>query len=238
MHVTREGHVPIEVGSVVLIRPGSWHAYRDPIGLSTFNLYLAPELLHREFSWIIEYPSWLGALLGGHPNLGVLTGEPRARVLAWLEQIRQHSPRDSAPTLIGLATCVFDSFRLLALSPHPVADSTIAKDVITMMNLMQDELSARWSIADLSRATNSSPAVVHRVFKAHVGITPMAWLNRARGEAAATELVLTDKAVGEIGQAVGWDDANYASRRFRALYGLTPSEYRARFARDDVLPPR
>ncbi|PRB57274.1 AraC family transcriptional regulator [Microbacterium sp. MYb45] len=234
VHVTREGRLPIARGSVIIIRPGSWHAYRDTDELWTFNLYLAPELLLRELSWIVEYPDLARALLGGEPNLGEFDEESCARVLSWLEQITQHSRTVHAPTLIGLATCVLDSFSTLALSPQPATDSTIARSVITMMNLMQDDLSARWTIADLSRVANFSPAVVHRVFKTHVGISPMAWLTRARGEAAATQLALTDKSVSEVGQAVGWDDANYASRRFRALYGLTPSEYRSRFQRDDA----
>ena len=234
-HVTREGRVPIRRGSVILIRPGSWHAYRDTEDLWTFNLYLAPELLHRELSWIVEYPELARALLGGDPNLGHLDEVSCDRVLGWLGQILEHSRTVHSPTLIGLASCVLDSFSSLALSPQTATDSTIARAVITMMNLMQDDLSARWTIADLGRATNSSAAVVHRVFKAHVGISPMAWLNRVRGEAAATQLALTDKSVSEVGQSVGWDDANYASRRFRSLYGLTPSEYRSRFQRDDAV---
>lgn len=233
-HVTREGRQPLARGSVILIRPGSWHAYRNTDDLWTFNLYLAPELLHRELSWIVEYPDLARALLGGDPNLGRLDDASCERVLGWLEQIRQHSRTVHAPTLIGLTSCVLDSFSALSLSPQSAADSTIVRSVITMMNMMQDDLSARWTISDLSKATNSSPAVIHRVFKTHVGISPIAWLTRARGEAAATQLALTDKNISEVGLAVGWDDANYASRRFRALYGLTPSEYRSRFQREDA----
>ena len=118
-HVTRDGRLPIQRGSVILIRRGSWHAYRDPENLSTFNLYLTPELLHRELSWIVEYTELARALLGGHPNLGVLDNDACGRVLDWLEQIRQHARAGHAPTLIGLKTCVLDSFTHLVLSPQP-----------------------------------------------------------------------------------------------------------------------
>jgi AraC family L-rhamnose operon transcriptional activator RhaR len=237
VHHTRAGAHPIRVGSVIVIRPGSWHAYRDPVDLWTHNLYLAPELLHRELSWIFEHPALARALLGDEPNVGVLDSATTALALGWLHQLEHLGRHAHAPTLIGLATCVLDSFAQLALSPPPPSDSTIARSVVMMMNMMQEDLAGRWTIAKLSRATASSPAVVHRLFKAHVGASPMTWLARARGEAAASQLVLTNRTVTEIGQAVGWDDANYASRRFRSLYGLTPTEYRTRFARGDIVAP-
>ena len=231
VHITRDETHAIQRGSVIHIRPGTSHAYAETNDLSTFNLYLAPELLHRELAWIIEYPELARALLGGQPNLGLLDEFTCTRVLGWLEQIHEYSGGPNAATLVGLATCVLDSFKELALSARPAPDSTIARGVITMMALMHDDLSARWTIAKLSRATNSSASAVHRAFKVHVGITPMAWLNQARGEAASAELVLTDLTVAEIGRLVGWGDANYASRRFRSIFGLTPTEYRSRFQR-------
>ena len=234
-HFTRRGAHPIRPGAVMVIRPGSWHAYRDPVDLWTHNLYLAPELLHRDLSWIFEYPDLARALLSDEPDIGELDAESSMRVLGWLQQMEKLGREAHAPTVIGLASCVLDSFTQLALSPQPSSDSTIAQAIITMTRMMQDDIGRHWTIADLSRATASSPAVVHRLFKTHVGVSPMAWLARARGEAAATQLVLTTKTVAEIGQAVGWDDANYASRRFRSLYGLTPSEYRVRFARSGTV---
>ena len=47
---------------------------------------------------------------------------------------------------------------------------------------------------------------------------------------AAGLLVTTDDSVAEIGRIVGWADPNYASRRFRQIYGSTPTDYRSRFA--------
>jgi AraC family L-rhamnose operon transcriptional activator RhaR len=46
----------------------------------------------------------------------------------------------------------------------------------------------------------------------------------------AVRLAAGGRSVAEIGRAVGWHDPNYAARRFRATYGLSPTEYRRRFA--------
>jgi AraC family L-rhamnose operon transcriptional activator RhaR len=228
-HVTAEGRHPIHLGSVILIRPGTAHAYEEPEDLSTFNLYLAPELLHRELSWVIEYPELARALLGGRPNAGELDRASSDRVLTWLEQIAMFAGTAHSAALVGLTSCVLDSFTQLAEKSDFSLDSTIARSVITMMSLMQSDLSFAWSIADLTRATNTSSSVVHRAFNAHVGTSPMSWLNRARSERFATELVLTQLPIAGIGRLVGWDDPNYASRRFKAEFGLTPTEYRRRF---------
>jgi AraC-like DNA-binding protein len=45
-----------------------------------------------------------------------------------------------------------------------------------------------------------------------------------------TEVSPERATVSEIGRAVGWPDPSYAARRFRATYGVSPTEYRRRFA--------
>lgn len=228
VHVTRDGATPVEKGSLVLIRPGIWHAYHSPVELWTFNLYLAPELLQREMSWIVEYPDLARALLRGEPNLGRLSSSSTTRVIGWLQQIAEIAPGQHVPTLIGLTSSVIDAATEV-MTVEGEGGSTNARWVVTMMTMMQSNLSAQWSIATLSRALNLSPTAVHRMFKRYTGMSPMSWLQQARGEAAATQLVLTDHPISEIGRAIGWGDPNYMSRRFRAQYGLSPSQYRARF---------
>jgi len=232
-HVTHDGRVPIEVGSVVLIRPGTWHSYQDADHLWTFNLYLAPELLHHELAWIHEYPELSRMLLRGLPNLGRLSEARTAQVLGWLEQIRTISA-GRRPSLVGLCSCILDTMQeLTSRAPRDPGTVTIAKSVVTMMQLMREDLSAKWTVDDLARAINSSGSYVYRAFRSNVGLSPMAWLQQERGEMFSTLLTNTNRSVSEIGSLVSWDDPNYASRRFRALYGMTPSEYRKRFAGED-----
>ena len=52
----------------------------------------------------------------------------------------------------------------------------------------------------------------------------MAYLARVRWERAAALLVETEASVGEVGGLVGWPDANYFSRVFRAQCGMSPRE--------------
>ncbi len=234
VHVTHGSRVPLETGSVVFIRPGTWHSYQETDDMWTFNLYLGSGLLHREFAWIHEYPALSRALLRGTPNLGRFDPDMTQQVLAWLEQIR-NLPTRRRPSFVGLADCVLDSLQELTVRSSRDADIvSVAKAVTIMMRLMRQDLAARWTIDDLAQAVNASTSFVHRAFRSNVGMSPMAWLQQERGEAFATLLAHTDKTISEIGHAVSWDDPNYASRRFKALYGITPTEYRLRFANDQL----
>ena len=42
------------------------------------------------------------------------------------------------------------------------------------------------------------------------------------------KLIHSELLVGEVGNSVGWPDANYFTRRFRAEFGVTPTGYRER----------
>ena len=59
----------------------------------------------------------------------------------------------------------------------------------------------------------------------------MTYLARRRAEIAAGLLVGSQLPVGTIGAKVGWFDASHFSRRFRDHFGLSPVDYRQRFAR-------
>ena len=73
-----------------------------------------------------------------------------------------------------------------------------------------------------------TPNYLVRLFTRTVGLPPMAYLRRRRLELATRLLIHSDLLVGEVGNSVGWSDANYFTRRFRAEFGVTPTGYRER----------
>jgi AraC-like DNA-binding protein len=60
----------------------------------------------------------------------------------------------------------------------------------------------------------------------------MQYLSRRRLERAAALLSETDLPVAAIGSTVGMADPAYFSRRFRAIFGLSPRAFRLRHRRD------
>lgn len=227
-HASAAGIRELEPGSVIIMRPGDWHAYRECRALRIHNLYLAPDLFHQELAWILDYPKLAFAVLRGVESIGTLEPESVARAAAWLEQVAEVKG-DRVPALVGLSTCVLGELTDIDVPNYEPARSAMSLVMKRIMIAMLDDLSANWTVGELARISNISESHLHRQFRGQLGVSPIAWLTQARGEAAARLLTTTQLPVAEVGTRVGWPDPNYFSRRFRSIYGVTPSAFRARF---------
>lgn len=85
-----------------------------------------------------------------------------------------------------------------------------------------------WRLAELAEVAAMDPDYLARLFRQHLGVSPMAYLARIRVERAAHLLSRTDEPIARVGALVGWSDPTYFARRFRQLTGLTPTRYRDR----------
>jgi transcriptional regulator GlxA family with amidase domain len=75
-----------------------------------------------------------------------------------------------------------------------------------------------------------SPRTFMRRFKAATSRLPGAYLQAVRIEAAKSMLERDDTAVQSIASAVGYDDVAHFRDLFKRATGMTPAEYRSRFA--------
>lgn len=80
---------------------------------------------------------------------------------------------------------------------------------------------------ELLESLGLSYAHVCRIFHRKFGITPTSYRDARRLERAKTLLREDRLTIAEIAHAVGFDDAGYFTRRFRAQNGITPGTYRA-----------
>lgn len=232
---TRHRSVELVAGSVTVVRPGDWHAYDIDDPVDVFNLYVGTELLTREFSWVREHPQLVELWWRGGELDEPLTPPALQRVIGWMKQIqerRRAEERIGAVQLRSLLDCV-----LCELVPAAslggqggIADRGLSEPVMGVLAMMEDDPARAWSVTDLAGAVAVSPSHLHRLFRQELGSSPVAWLSRTRAEQMATQLTSGRESVGAIGAAVGWDDPNYAARRFRAVFGISPSAYRARYA--------
>jgi transcriptional regulator GlxA family with amidase domain len=95
---------------------------------------------------------------------------------------------------------------------------------------MEKYFSKTFSLDDLALNLGISPRHFKRRFKRATGDSPLAYLQRLRIEAAKQKLELTQETVNEITCQVGYEDSNSFRRLFRKCTGLSPREYRERFA--------
>jgi AraC family L-rhamnose operon transcriptional activator RhaR len=244
VHHSLSGRQRLEVGDVILLRPGVWHGYDDCRHLDLYNCCFSTELLQRELAWTRADPL-LGYLLWTGPysdqRRGILTAHLGPELLAEcvehldaLDRLRFLPVSSHRGDIIGrlslflscLARAVVDGVEAGAGQTHPA--------VMDAMRMMEARPAHQWTLTELAEALHLAPGYLVRLFKSATGLPPMAYLSRHRVELAAARLLHTDDPISRIGESVGWPDQNYFARRFRAHYGLSASVYRSRFTHNSV----
>jgi transcriptional regulator GlxA family with amidase domain len=123
-------------------------------------------------------------------------------------------------------------YAVLPLSP-PHGDDRIRQVEAFMQSRFADTLTneALAEIACMSERT------FLRRFKAATGRVPAAYLQAVRVEAAKAMLEIEAAPVQTVAQRVGYEDVSFFRTLFKRETGMTPAEYRARFASMSVRQP-
>ncbi len=86
------------------------------------------------------------------------------------------------------------------------------------------------SVANLAKRMNLSSRHFARLFRSEVGITPAMWVEEARVSAARRLLEQGHEAPKQVAARCGFANADTLRRAFARHVGVTPVEYRGRFA--------
>ncbi len=81
-------------------------------------------------------------------------------------------------------------------------------------------------VEDIASDLFLSRGYIRNVFFEKVGMSPKAYLQSVRFDAACSLLKTTNYTVAEIARSVGYDDQLNFSKLFKNKYGISPSEYR------------
>ena len=96
--------------------------------------------------------------------------------------------------------------------------------------LLARHLASGWRPAQYASALSITPGHLNRICQSATGQSASGYIETAVMTEASRLLAFTQVPIAEIGYRLGFDDPPYFSRRFRAVRGQTPSEYRARFS--------
>ena len=100
-----------------------------------------------------------------------------------------------------------------------------SKRLSALLSYIGEHYAEDLSLPVFSRKVGYSPSHLRELFREELGISPVRYVNRLRIERASA-LLHEDIPVWRVAELVGFPNANYFSRIFRAETGMTPVEYK------------
>jgi AraC-like DNA-binding protein len=168
--------------------------------------------------------SWMQARVPapGDELLALPTTLPLSPAMADLERLLLG--RVTEPLLLALGASMV--WRYVAEAEAAVAPSS--GPVEAALAFIGDHLAEPLSLATISGAAGVAPAHLSRLFRVHVGTTPMAYVWSRRVDAGVELLTGTGLPVGAIAERCGFQTSFHFARRVRRATGTTPTEVRRR----------
>ena len=127
--------------------------------------------------------------------------------------------------LLGMPRVNQSGYAVLPLSPDHDDDGVRRAEI-----LLQTRCRENITLETLAEAVGMSPRTLARRFKASTGRLPGAYQQQVRIELAKAMLEREGKPIQTISAEVGYEDAAFFRALFKRSTGMTPAEYRGRFA--------
>jgi transcriptional regulator GlxA family with amidase domain len=105
-----------------------------------------------------------------------------------------------------------------------------------LMSWIERNLRSDLSLPAIARQAAMSSRTLSRRFRAHVGMTPAAFIARARVREAQRLLETTSLSIEGVAENVGFGSASVFRERFAAIVGVSPLAYRRAFSAEVARP--
>jgi len=94
---------------------------------------------------------------------------------------------------------------------------------------IQEHCTEDFDVEALARVACVTPSYLSRLYKKHLGTSPMRYRNAVRIEKAKQLLLVKPASVEEIADILGFEDTKYFSNLFKGTTALTPSQFRKKY---------
>jgi len=96
-----------------------------------------------------------------------------------------------------------------------------------VLDLIHQALDRDFSVSELARHAGLSDSYFHHLFRGEMGVSPAKYARDLKLREAARLIKTTAFPVKDIVSAVGVTDRSHFNRKFKQIYGSSPSLYRA-----------
>ncbi len=108
---------------------------------------------------------------------------------------------------------------------NPIEQKTRERTFNKVLNYLVDNMTSRFSVADLCRDTGYSRSYIHNVFKRRTGRSVMEYYKRLKLEKAKQMIREGANNFTQISYELNFTSIHYFSKIFKKYIGMTPTEY-------------
>ena len=226
-------------GDVFMVNAGELHEIRGGVG-NLFRSFVFPMDFLQFRREDATQSEWLGPLEDHNLNFALMAAhgttagdEAFAELGRIIEAYERRPPgyqlliKASLLRIIALfagAGMIYSSHR----DDRPDYQRQVLREIVEYLG---EHCTETLRLNDVAGRFGLTPQYFCAFFKEHLGRTLIQHINLLRVERASRLLRETDLPIMEIGFQVGFENFSYFIKRFREVFGCTPTEYRKSFRR-------
>ncbi|MFB2531898.1 AraC family transcriptional regulator [Paracoccus sp. p4-l81] len=206
---------------------GAHHALILPAGtLHGFDLSAQTQ------GWMLTFPAGFAGLPDAPAHLRLPDLARQAELTQWIDRLGRELAEPDSPGAARAADCLCGLIAVWLMrqtsaapaAPRPA--SAAERMAARFAAAMEQAFRTGQDVTDIATALGVSPAYLGRACRESCGRSAHDLLHERRLFEARRLLVDTDRAVGEVARAAGFQSAAYFTRAFVAATGQTPSAFR------------
>lgn len=107
------------------------------------------------------------------------------------------------------------------------------RTIMSITRFLQEHLSDEIRLTVLAEKFHLSPQYISQLFKSEIGVNFLVYFTNIRIEHAKKLLLSSDMSVAEVADRCGYSDYRVFTKVFKKSEGITPSQFRREFLKDD-----
>ncbi|AEV29282.1 DNA-binding domain-containing protein, AraC-type [Sphaerochaeta pleomorpha str. Grapes] len=230
INFTQSEEQPIREGTVFFISPGIEHGYRNTENLVLYNVLIGKNLFAKNFLDLSELPGFqsLFCKIGSIPYLQVNPSQ-QAELIPTLQLMKTEADDQLIGT--GSKTMAYSCLLILLVSLSRIYDeiprdnNQVVRRLSGVIDFMERNRNRPLTTKELTQVANMSTSTLNRYFQHCTALSPIEFHTHKRIAYACSLIQEGNLSMSEIAQATGFSDANYFSRQFRKVMGMSPKQY-------------
>lgn len=219
-------HLALKQGDLTIVRPCDTHAFLNSSkdGVQHVNLAIKQDYFYSITGVIdLAFAEKLNSL--SMPPIVKLDDFEYRELEHWKRKINTSKNSSSSQIATNLSTLVF--ICLSYINNHlQYTNDQYPSWFNNLLDVINSSAFVNKSVQDIYTSCNFSPPIIIKMFKKHLGQTPIQYLTEVKINYACNLLQNTDYSILYISNKLGYDSLSHFNRIFKNNKKLTPSQYR------------